>query len=135
MTGETDLTKLLRTMSADLVGGLFVFATVADGIVPAGLDPVMTCREAEGTTVIVPKDTAEAQGMTWDFPCRMITLQVHSSLAAVGFLARITQALAQGGIGVNPVSGYFHDHLFVPDGRQDEALEILRDLAQSTGPA
>jgi hypothetical protein len=59
----------------------------------------------------------------------MITLNVHSSLEAVGFIAEVSKKLTEKGIGVNPVSGFFHDHLFVPTGREDEALEVLSDLA------
>ena len=33
------------------------------------------------------------------------------------------------GMGVNPVSGFFHDHLFVPEGREGEAMGALRRLA------
>jgi hypothetical protein len=61
----------------------------------------------------------------------MITLNVHSSLAAVGFIARIATELAKHDMGVNPVSGFFHDHLFVPDGREQDALHILGQIAQS----
>ncbi len=59
----------------------------------------------------------------------MITLNIHSSLDAVGFLAAITTRLAAAGMGVNPVSGYFHDHLFVPADRADEAMTVLEGLA------
>jgi len=61
----------------------------------------------------------------------MITLNVHSSLEAVGFLAAITRALARLQIGVNPVSGFFHDHLFVPVGREAEVMRALE--AMTTG--
>ena len=131
MTGETDLNALLATMSARLVDGLFVFATLADNVLPDGLTPRMTFHEAEGLTLIVLKDDADAHRLDYDFPCRMITLDVHSALEAVGFLARITTALAAHGMGVNPVSAFYHDHLFVPDGREDEALAVLQDLARS----
>jgi hypothetical protein len=59
----------------------------------------------------------------------MITLNVHSSLDAVGFLAAITTRLAAAGMGVNPISAFFHDHLFVPAERADEAMAILKTLA------
>jgi hypothetical protein len=32
-------------------------------------------------------------------------------------------------MGVNPVSGYFHDHLFVPADRAEEAMAMLQALA------
>lgn len=131
MGGETDLDTLLGTMSAKLVDGLYVFATLRDGVIPDGVRPRMLFREAEGTTCILLKEEADAYGMAFEFPCRMITLEVHSSLEAVGFLARITTALAECGMGVNPVSGFFHDHLFVPDGREQDALEVLREIAEA----
>lgn len=64
----------------------------------------------------------------------MITLDVHSSLAAAGFIAAIATRLKSSQIGVNPVSGYYHDHLFVPVGREMEALDILRDMADEAKP-
>ncbi len=80
--------------------------------------------------MIVEIDLATAAGLDWTFRCRMITLNVHSSLHAVGFLAAITTHLAQAGIAVNPVSAYRHDHLFVPDDRADEALGLLLQLSK-----
>lgn len=125
MVGETNLDVLLRTMSAQLVDGLYVFATLAQGVVPSGIRPKMLFHEAEGMTLILLKSEAEAAGIDYEFPCRMITLNIHSSLEAVGFLARITTALAKHDMGVNPVSGFYHDHLFVPDGREHDALAVL----------
>jgi len=129
MVGETNLDKLLGSMSAELVDGLYVFVTVPDGVVPAGVRPRMMFHEAEGLTLILLKEEADAIEMAYEFPCRMITLNIHSSLEAVGFLARITAALAQHDMGVNPVSGFFHDHLFVPDGREMDAISVLKQFA------
>lgn len=130
MAGETDLDQLMQTMSATLLPGVHVFATVT-GSLPAGLSPRMMFREAEGTTVILLRHEADAYGIAYEFPCRMITLNVHSSLEAVGFIARIAAELARAGMGVNPVAGFYHDHLFVPEARADEAMEILDRLARS----
>jgi hypothetical protein len=129
MSGETDLNALLATLSARLVEGTCVFVTLPDGRLPAGLSPRMVFQEDEGATLICLKSEAEAHGLAWEFPCRMITLDVHSALEAVGFIARIATDLARHGMGVNPVSGFFHDHLFVPEGREAEAMEILARIA------
>lgn len=129
MSGGTDLGELLRTLSATLQDGLFVFCTVPDGEIPDGLTPRMMFREAEGTTLILRREEAETAGLAFAFPCRMITLDVHSSLEAVGFMARIATELARHRMGVNPVAGFYHDHLFVPDGREQEALRVLEELA------
>jgi hypothetical protein len=130
VSGETDLNKLLATMRPELRGGIYVFVTVpSNTAVPAGFEAVMSFSEDEGLTMIVPESAALAAGITGVFPCRMITLMVHSALDAVGLLATITTRLAAVGIGVNPVSAFFHDHLFVPVGRAEEAVEILRRLA------
>jgi len=89
----------------------------------------MLFREKEGTTLIVSQDDAQSQELVGEFPCRMITLNVHSALEAVGFLALITQRLAGLNIGVNAVSAFHHDHLFVPDDRAEEALHELQLMA------
>ncbi|RUU87139.1 ACT domain-containing protein [Mesorhizobium sp. M7A.F.Ca.MR.176.00.0.0] len=130
MTGETDLKTLLASMTPELLAGTYVFATLAPGVAqPEGLEPVMIFREREGVTLIVDEEKAIAAALTASFRCRMVTLNIHSSLEAVGFLAAITARLAAAGMGVNPVSAFYHDHLFVPADRAEEALELLVGLA------
>jgi len=129
MSGETNLDVLIASMQADLVDGVFVFVTVHPDQVPQGVAPRMMFQEAEGTTLILLKSEADAQSLPYAFPCRMITLNIHSSLEAVGFMARIATELAKHDMGVNPVSGFYHDHLFVPHGREDDAMQVLREMA------
>ena len=131
MSGETNLDTLIQSMSAELQDGLYVFATLKSRELPEGLTPRLLFQEAEGITLILLKEEADRYGLAYEFPCRMITLNIHSALEAVGFLARITTALAKHDMGVNPVSAYFHDHLFVPDGREADALRVLEELAAS----
>ncbi|MFC3326498.1 ACT domain-containing protein [Mesorhizobium cantuariense] len=131
MAGETDLKTLLASMTPELLAGTYVFATLAPGVAqPEGLEPVMVFREREGTTLIVTEEKAGAAALIASFRCRMVTLNIHSSLEAVGFLAAITTRLAAAGMGVNPVSAFYHDHLFVPADRAEEALELLMELAE-----
>ena len=89
----------------------------------------MLFREQEGWTVLVPEEVAKEIQLQSTFPCRMVTLNVHSSLEAVGFIAAISARLTKLGLGVNPVSGYYHDHLFVAPERAEEVVEELRKMA------
>ncbi len=133
MSGEHDLKRLLAGMSPVLDPEIYVFATLPGRDVPPGLAPRMTMQEGEGTTIIVTEAAANAAGLDHVFACRMITLDVHSALDAVGFLARVTTRLAGLGMGVNPVAGYFHDHLFVPKDRAGDAMTALGEMACEAG--
>lgn len=128
MTGERDLDALLRNMEPEMLDGTFVFCTLAPGAsIPASVNPMLTFREREGTTLVMLHEEAERAELRHEFPSRLITLTVHSALDAVGFLAAITARLAEAGISVNAVSAFHHDHLFVPADRADEALALLRE--------
>ena len=129
MPPEQDLGTLLRTMEPVLHEEEFVFCSVAEDEL-AGVDAraVGMFREPEGITLILRRADAERAGIAFTFPCRMITLRVHSSLEAVGFLAAVAAELARNGIAVNAVSAYHHDHLFVRVGQEEGAMQALREL-------
>jgi hypothetical protein len=132
VTGETDLARLLAGMRPALDPEIWVFCVVPGGAPPdPALAPVATVREDEGWTAIVPRDRADAAGLPYEGTYRRITLTVHSSLAAVGFLAAIARALADAGVACNPVSGTYHDHLFVPAARARDALTVLAGLSSA----
>lgn len=129
--GETSLSTLLATLTTVLHPATYVFATVKDSAQLPPLSEIqLLFRESEGVTVIVTKECAEAKNLDYFFPCQMITLDVTSSLEAVGFMAVIATRLATRAMGVNPVSGFYHDHLFVPEGRGEEAVQVLAELAE-----
>ncbi|MAB18677.1 MAG: ribonuclease H family protein, partial [SAR116 cluster bacterium] len=126
MSGEHDLETLLTNMTATLAPDVYVFATLLPGsMIPDGIETLMRFHEAEGITLILTREAAIAHNIDHSFACRMISLDVHSALEAVGFIAAISAALAAKGMGVNPVAGYFHDHLFVPENRADDAMAVL----------
>ena len=88
MNGETTLSALPAAMEPVLSDEVWMFATLPPGdAVPRGVTPLMTYGEAEGLTLILRRDEAEAARLTCIFPCRRITLNIHSSLEAVGRLA------------------------------------------------
>ena len=96
----------------------------------------MLFREDEGITVITSLQQATELNLHYDFVCRKITLDVHSNLDAVGFLAAITTRLARElNIGVNPVSGFYHDHLFVKVGVEEDVMRVLGEMAAEAARA
>jgi hypothetical protein len=128
-TGELDLKALLSGMRPEMNDGTFVFCAIGeDTRIPTAINSLLTFREQEGTTLVIRREEAEMMGLRYRFPSRLITLTVHSALDAVGFLAAITARLAKAGISVNAVSAYYHDHLFVPEHRAEEALDILKAM-------
>jgi len=134
MSGGHDLTALLRGLSPILLPEVYVFTTFK-GAVPEGLTPMAMIRETEGTTLILTRQEAKTANIPYEFPCRMITLNVHSALDAVGFAALISTRLAALGMGVNPVAGFYHDHLFIPEARAGDALDALHQMAQEAQSA
>jgi hypothetical protein len=130
MRAETDIRRLLANMQPQLHEGEFVFTTVSPGSFgQLGIQPIGWFREAEGISLSLDRRAAEGAGLRYDFVFRMITLSVHSSLHAVGFLAAVADKLASGGISVNAVAAYHHDHLFVPVDRAGLAMDLLHELS------
>ncbi len=125
----TDLGELIRSMRPELLDGELVYCTVA--AVPPGLEAVVTVRESEGITLVLPADRAAEAGLTGTFRCRQITLRVASALTAVGLTAAVATALTADGISCNVVAGYHHDHLFVPVDDADRAMAALDALAHT----
>ena len=131
MTGETDLKTLISHMRPMLDPEPYVFCTFANRSFEdlAEYEPVGLFAETEGTTAILPVERARELGLAEAEWFRRITLTVHSSLEAVGLTAAIAAALADEGISANVVAAYFHDHVFVPAERAEDAMNALRALA------
>lgn len=129
MNGETDLQKLLSGMRPLLHESPYVFCSLSlEAYVKLTITPLGSFQEAEGVSIIVTQSQATENGLPFDSTWAWITLTVHSSLSAVGFLAVVTRKLAGEGISVNPVSAFYHDHLFVPWKRREQAMAVLEEL-------
>ena len=113
MTAEKDLHTLLATMHPELREGEFVYVLWPHGRPLAGAIAAAV-REAEGLTVVLPRAEADSLGLSYDFVGAWITLQVHSSLEAIGLTAAVSAALTEAKISCNVLAGFHHDHLLVP---------------------
>ena len=135
MSGITDLQTLLAALRPTLVPGDFVFvtrpnSTYGDG---AELKPIAAFLESEGLTLVIPKELAENAGQQCSGDFRLITLQVHSDLYAVGLTTTVADTLSRRGISANVIAAYHHDHVFVPSSRADDALDALNELTSAAG--
>jgi hypothetical protein len=126
MSGETDLTQLLKTMQPKLNEGDYVFCTVID-LTTIDVDAVvMFFNEAESYTIIIKKELADEHKLDYSFVAAWITLTVHSSLEAVGLTASFSAALSNEGISCNVVAAFYHDHIFVDRKDAAKAMAILQ---------
>ena len=136
MAGTTDLATLLATMDPVLSDSEVVFCSFQHGRLAdkVYLQPIGFFSEKEGIALILERSIAEQHAITFDATFRAITLNVHSSLEAIGLTAAVAGRLALHGISANVVAGYYHDHIFVPANHAKRALQVLRDL-QAEGAA
>lgn len=124
-----DLSLLLQKMSPILNDGIYVFCHIQNLSEISPDETIGTFREKEGMTLICSKNYADTMQLAYDFEAAWITLQVHSDLSAVGLTATFSTALANEGISCNVIAGYYHDHIFVPHARANQAIYILKALS------
>ena len=116
-------------MQPELKGGEFVFVSFSkEKFIGKKLNPQCIFMEDEGTSAIINRGEADEKDISYNSVFKMIILKIHSNLDVVGFLAKITNELAQNQISVNPVSVYCHDHLFIPASKAEEVLVILKQM-------
>jgi hypothetical protein len=132
MAGEKDLKKLMTSLSPHLMDGDFVFCTIQDGTYGDFVEllPMASFCEKEGLTLLVTKENADKAGFTYESIFKCITLNVHSSLEAVGLTAAVSSKLAERGISANVIAAYYHDHIFVPAEKADAALSALNEFGR-----
>lgn len=118
-------------MKLKLIEEEYVFCSVpVEQVATLNVNPICQFQELEGTTLILTRQQAKKANLNYEFVCRLITLSVYSSLEAVGFLAVITNKLAENDISVNAVSAYYHDYLFVPANKAEQVMHILTEMSK-----
>lgn len=134
MQGIKDLNQLLINLKPVLANDEYVYCTF-QSIGFANLEmyqPIATFYEKEGITMVIKKELAVKLGVVFESVYKMITLQVHSSLDAVGLTAAVSKKLADNGVSANLFAGYYHDHIFVQSEKADKALELLAELSEES---
>ncbi|WP_185144357.1 ACT domain-containing protein [Chryseobacterium sp. KLBC 52] len=129
MSGEKDLAVLIQNMEPVLNTGEYVFCTVEtlDGIPDIG-KILFFFRETEAVTIVLDKNIADEWSLDYSYISSWITLNIHSSLEAVGLTAAFANALKKENISCNVVAAYFHDHIFVAEKDAEKAMDALYAL-------
>jgi hypothetical protein len=131
MTGEMNLQALLATLHPVLRDGEYVYVLWPHGRpLEPGIEAAV--REAEGLTVVLPRERADTLGLPYDFVAAWITLEVHSALEAVGLTAAVGKVLTEARISCNVLAGFHHDHLLVPVAEAPRAVEVLHELSAAS---
>lgn len=128
MPTETDLSELIKNMSPKLNPGEYVFSSIKNTDKISRSDTVCEFKEKEGITIVIEKSRADALGLAYDFVASWITLEVHSSLEAIGLTAVFSSELAKNNISCNVIAGYHHDHIFVDKVDGKRAVEVLKAM-------
>ena len=115
MAGIKDLGTLLSSIDPVLDERSFVFCTFPefhwDDV--HQLNPIGFFHEKEGLTLIITQQEAINKNINYESVYKLISLNVHSSLDAVGLTA---------------------DHIFVPEEKAEQALAAISEFRLQSHP-
>jgi len=145
MPAERDLKKLLQSLNPKLSSETYVFCTLDnDSVSNAGknaendtvsvlnsVTPLASFQEKEGLSLILPKFEADNHQLSYEGLFSLISLNVYSSLEAVGMTAAIAEKLTKNNISANIIAAYHHDHILVPIADAERALLALGEFKQA----
>lgn len=96
----------------------------AFAIIKVADDDITLVVKQKDATYHIPSKEIMAIDKGW----KIITIQAKLPLDLVGFLAMISQALAEAGISIFAISSFDTDHILVKDNEIDRAIEIFEKL-------
>ena len=91
------------------------------------LSPIGFFQENEGITLVITEKMAKLHNLSFEGIFKCISLKLISTLSSVGLTKKIAILLADKNISANIYAGYYHDHIFVPLERVDEAFKLLSE--------
>lgn len=123
----TNQFKELKNLNPVLLEDEYVFCTFLSSIYGDHnkLNPIASFNEKEGLTLVVKKEIAKFNNLEFKGTFKCISLNLISSLTSVGLTALISKVLADNEISVNIYAGYYHDHIFVPLEKANDAFKLL----------
>ncbi len=97
---------------------------------PRGSAPYMLLRDDREVTLLLEEDDWRAmrhavRDARIESGFRLVTLDIELDWNVVGYLARVTQILAEAGIAVGALSAFSRDHLLIKQNDLGTALRVL----------
>jgi len=112
--------------------------TAAAGIVAEVGEPFAALLvDKDEITIVIPTElVTEFSGRIpedaiADTRYRLITFDVELAPTLIGFMAKVSEALAAAGVSILPYAAFSRDHLLVPTEQIDLALKTLENLKDS----
>jgi len=125
---NSEIQKIIKESSFKIEEGRFVYAKVLE--VPKMEKHFMVSKDVDEITVITKEENMAELALierNKDFYC-LIALNVSIPFYSVGFLATVSQAIADGGMNILMVSTYSKDYILVKDDKIEEARMALLQL-------
>lgn len=125
VSGETDLERMLAELRVTIRDDVYCMVSLASPDDELRASAAAMISEEEAVTLVITTREAESRALPYDFAAAWLTLEVHSSLHAVGLTAAIARMLTDEGIPCNVLAGFYHDHLLVPADQGRRVKTIL----------
>lgn len=131
MKAKADIRSLLKNLSPRVNAGEYVFCSISTNYKLKNIEVVASILESDSRTIVIRKEDAEEVKLHYDTSMSWITLDVVSSLEAIGLTSTISKKIADHKISCNIIAGYYHDHIFVPYSDHAKAIQLLKSLSSS----
>jgi hypothetical protein len=127
MTDSADLNEVIRTSSVVVRRGRYAYLKAGSETDLA--DHFLIARDQDETTVVTEEanlpETSFEEDVKW---FKLIEIRVSQPFVAKGFIARVTQAIAERDLNVLVVSTFSKDYFLVREETSETAIAALQDL-------
>ncbi len=120
-----DLERMLAELRVGRREGTYCMVSLVAPDADLRASAAAIVKEDEAISLVITTDQADDRRIPYDFAAAWLTLEVHSSLHAVGLTAAVARMLADQGVPCNVLAGFYHDHLLVPAREAERVTAIL----------